>query len=85
MRTLQVDQRDLECLDGVSEGKYTIGLGQVHFGLYYNCWQPESLICVLVQEGLAFCSDREDCISMALTVTQNLLEKHGVDPRRVFR
>ena len=85
MLALQVNQRDLERLDGVSEGKYTIGLGQVHLELDCNFWQPEFLASVLVQEGLAFCSDREDCISMALTVTQNLLEKHGVDPRRVCR
>lgn len=49
-----ISQRELEKHSGVSEGKFTLGLGQ---------------------EGLAVCGDCEDVNSLALTVTQSLLEK----------
>lgn len=52
-----VDQTELEQFDGVSAGKYTIGLGQAKMG---------------------FCTDREDINSLALTVVQNLMEKHKI-------
>lgn len=57
-------QADLEAFDGVSSGKYTIGLGQLN---------------------MAFCSDREDVVSIAMTATQGLLEKYGVDPKQIGR
>jgi hydroxymethylglutaryl-CoA synthase len=39
----------------------------------------------LGQQGLAFCGDREDPVSMALTVCKRLLEKHNVSPMEVGR
>ncbi|XP_025414651.1 hydroxymethylglutaryl-CoA synthase 1-like isoform X3 [Sipha flava] len=47
-----VNQIDLELHDGVSKGKYTIGLGQ---------------------ERMAFCSDREDVVSLCLTAVSSLM------------
>lgn len=59
-----VDQVELEKFDGVSAGKYTIGLGQTR---------------------MAFCDDREDIYSLAMTVTQSLLEKYDIDPTSIGR
>ncbi|KAK6501736.1 hypothetical protein TWF481_009563 [Arthrobotrys musiformis] len=59
-----VDQAELEKFDGVSTGKYTIGLGQTK---------------------MAFCDDREDIYSLALTVTKSLLEKYDIDPTSIGR
>ncbi|KAF6792317.1 hydroxymethylglutaryl- synthase [Colletotrichum sojae] len=59
-----VEQSELEAFDGVSAGKYTIGLGQTK---------------------MAFCDDREDIYSFALTVTSNLLKKYNVDPNSIGR
>lgn len=39
----------------------------------------------LGQQGLAFVGDREDSVSMALTVTKRLLERHSVSPLEVGR
>ncbi|KAL0234384.1 hypothetical protein PCE1_001420 [Barthelona sp. PCE] len=52
-----IEQSELETFDGVSSGKYSIGLGQ---------------------EQMSFCSDREDSISMSLTVVDSLLKKSGI-------
>lgn len=49
-----VNQNDLELHDGVSKGKYTIGLGQ---------------------ERMAFCSDREDVVSLSLTAVSLLMRR----------
>ncbi|CAI6356516.1 unnamed protein product [Macrosiphum euphorbiae] len=49
-----VNQTDLELHDGVSKGKYTIGLGQ---------------------ERMAFCSDREDVVSLCLTAVSLLMHR----------
>lgn len=59
-----VDQAELEKFDGVSTGKYTIGLGQTK---------------------MAFCDDREDIYSLALTAVHNLLDKHNIDPTTIGR
>ena len=59
-----VAQSDLEKWDGVSEGKYQLGLGQ---------------------EGMAFCGDREDMNSIALTAVANLLEKNNIRPEDIGR
>jgi hydroxymethylglutaryl-CoA synthase len=59
-----VEQSELEKFDGVSSGKYTIGLGQTK---------------------MAFCDDREDIYSIALTVTHSLLEKYSIDPNSIGR
>ena len=58
----QVRQEDLERHDGVSSGKYTVGLGQ---------------------QGLSFVGDREDAVSMALSVLRRLLERHNISPLEV--
>ncbi|TGZ81396.1 hydroxymethylglutaryl-CoA synthase [Ascodesmis nigricans] len=59
-----VEQSELEKFDGVSAGKYTIGLGQTK---------------------MAFCDDREDIYSLALTVTQSLIEKYNIDTNNIGR
>eukprot|EP00898_Chlorokybus_atmophyticus_P000505 jgi/Chlat1/1455/Chrsp12S02007 len=59
-----IKQADLEVFDGVSTGKYTIGLGQ---------------------QMLAYCTDREDVVSISLTVVQSLFEKYDIDPRSIGR
>ncbi|OLN85090.1 Hydroxymethylglutaryl-CoA synthase 2 [Colletotrichum chlorophyti] len=59
-----VQQSELEVHDGVSAGKYTIGLGQTK---------------------MAFCDDREDIYSFALTATSNLLKKYNIDPNSIGR
>lgn len=37
----------------------------------------------LGQQGMAFVGDREDAVSMGLTVLRRLLDKHGVSPLEV--
>lgn len=59
-----VEQSELEQFDGVSAGKYTIGLGQTK---------------------MAFCDDREDIYSFALTAVSNLLKKYEIDTNSVGR
>jgi hydroxymethylglutaryl-CoA synthase len=59
-----VDQKELEKFDGVSEGKYTIGLGQTK---------------------MAFCDDREDIYSLALTTVSSLFKKYNIDPASIGR
>jgi len=49
-----VNLNDLEQHDGVSKGKYTIGLSQ---------------------ERMAFCSDREDVVSLSLTAVSLLMRR----------
>ncbi|PVI04835.1 hydroxymethylglutaryl-CoA synthase [Periconia macrospinosa] len=59
-----VDQAELEKFDGVSTGKYTIGLGQTK---------------------MAFCDDREDIYSFALTALSSLFKKYDIDPKSIGR
>lgn len=59
-----VDQAELEKFDGVSQGKYTIGLGQTK---------------------MAFCDDREDIYSLALTTVSSLFKKYEIDPATIGR
>jgi len=59
-----VDQAELEKFDGVSQGKYTIGLGQTK---------------------MAFCDDREDIYSLALTTVSSLFKKYNIDPKSIGR
>ncbi|KAI1265308.1 hydroxymethylglutaryl-coenzyme A synthase C terminal-domain-containing protein [Xylariaceae sp. FL1019] len=59
-----VDQAELEKFDGVSAGKYTVGLGQTK---------------------MAFCDDREDIYSFALTATSKLLKNYNIDPSSIGR
>ncbi|KAH8170866.1 hydroxymethylglutaryl-CoA synthase [Sarocladium implicatum] len=59
-----VEQSELEKFDGVSTGKYTIGLGQTK---------------------MAFCDDREDIYSLALTATSRLLKNYNIDPNTIGR
>lgn len=62
--SMYVDQTELEQFDGVSAGKYTIGLGQ---------------------EKMGFCSDREDIVSMCLTVVQKIIDRHNIDLQQIGR
>lgn len=59
-----VEQSELEKFDGVSTGKYTIGLGQTK---------------------MAFCDDREDIYSLALTATSRLLKNYNIDTASIGR
>jgi len=58
-----VNQADLELHDGVSKGKYTIGLGQ---------------------ERMAFCSDREDVVSLSLTAVSLLMQRTKTSMYKYF-
>eukprot|EP00190_Bangiopsis_sp_CCMP1999_P006900 CAMPEP_0198722348 /NCGR_PEP_ID=MMETSP1475-20131203/112_1 /TAXON_ID= ORGANISM="Unidentified sp., Strain CCMP1999" /NCGR_SAMPLE_ID=MMETSP1475 /ASSEMBLY_ACC=CAM_ASM_001111 /LENGTH=443 /DNA_ID=CAMNT_0044483251 /DNA_START=103 /DNA_END=1431 /DNA_ORIENTATION=- len=59
-----VEEEALEQYDGVSSGKYTIGLGQ---------------------EQMAFVGDREDVVSMSMTVVRRLAKKNGLDLQTIGR
>ncbi|KAK3955079.1 hydroxymethylglutaryl-coenzyme A synthase C terminal-domain-containing protein [Pseudoneurospora amorphoporcata] len=59
-----VEQSELEKFDGVSAGKYTIGLGQTK---------------------MAFCDDREDIYSLALTAVSRLLKNYEIDTNTIGR
>jgi hydroxymethylglutaryl-CoA synthase len=59
-----VEQQELEKFDGVSPGKYTVGLGQ---------------------QRMAFAGDREDINSVALSVTQSLMEKYEIPYEMIGR
>merc|ERR1711913_212408 len=59
-----VDQAELEAFDGVSSGKYTVGLGQTRMG---------------------FCSDREDIVSICLTVVEKLMTRTGTKYKDIGR
>ncbi|CAK4034453.1 hydroxymethylglutaryl- synthase [Lecanosticta acicola] len=59
-----VEQHELEEFDGVSRGKYTIGLGQTK---------------------MAFCDDREDIYSLALTAVSSLMRKNNIHPCSIGR
>ncbi|KAL2214611.1 hydroxymethylglutaryl CoA synthase [Sarocladium strictum] len=59
-----VEQSELEKFDGVSTGKYTIGLGQTK---------------------MAFCDDREDIYSLALTATSRLIKNYNIDVNNIGR
>ncbi|EIN03878.1 hydroxymethylglutaryl-CoA synthase [Punctularia strigosozonata HHB-11173 SS5] len=59
-----ISEEDLEVFDGVSKGKYTIGLGQ---------------------KNMAFCDDREDINSFALSAVSSLLDKYNIDPKSIGR
>nr|WLF00988.1 hydroxymethylglutaryl-CoA synthase [Santalum album] len=39
----------------------------------------------LGQDCMAFCTEVEDVISMSMTVVKSLLEKYGIDPRKIGR
>ena len=47
---LYVDQTELEVFDGVSQGKYTIGLGQGKMGFCSDCEDINSLCLTVVQK-----------------------------------
>ncbi|PVV02749.1 hypothetical protein BB560_002791 [Smittium megazygosporum] len=59
-----VDQVELEKHDGVSTGKYTIGLGQ---------------------EKMSFCDDREDIVSICMTVVSTFMKKFKLDYKNIGR
>ncbi|EOD53184.1 putative hydroxymethylglutaryl- synthase protein [Neofusicoccum parvum UCRNP2] len=46
---------------------------------------PGKFTVGLGQTRMAFCDDREDIYSFALTAVSSLLRKHGVDPRSIGR
>ena len=59
-----VEQSELEAFDGVSAGKYTVGLGQQRMG---------------------FCTDREDIVSLCLTVVDRLMARTATPYQDVGR
>ncbi|GIQ89449.1 hypothetical protein KIPB_011916, partial [Kipferlia bialata] len=69
---LYVEQADLERHDAQSDDHYATRMkGKYTKGLGQN--------------RMAIATDAEDCISMALTVTDMLLRNHGVDISRIGR
>ena len=78
-----VDQAELEKFDGVSQGKYTIGLGQTKMSF---CDDREGKVALL-SCCIGFRVDEilEDIYSFALTTVSSLLSKYSIDPKSIGR
>ena len=79
-----VDQAELEKFDGVSQGKYTIGLGQTKMSF---CDDREGMGYMGCQSCLEKRSDSDplDIYSFALTTVSSLLQKYSIDPKSIGR
>ena len=76
-----VEQSELEKYDGVSQGKYTIGLGQTKMSF---CDDREgTIIASLYATGSNFCF--QDIYSFSLTVLSRLLSKYQIDTDSIGR
>ncbi|KAK1463808.1 hydroxymethylglutaryl-CoA synthase [Colletotrichum cuscutae] len=72
--SIYVEQTELETFDGVSAGKYTIGLGQTKMAF---CDDREGELRLLLP--------KPDIYSFALTVTSNLIKKYNIDTNSIGR
>jgi hydroxymethylglutaryl-CoA synthase len=77
-----VEQSELEKFDGVSSGKYTIGLGQTKMAF---CDDREGTCVGTFLWGHPGLTRYLDIYSIALTATQSLLEKYNIDPNSIGR
>lgn len=75
-----VDQKELEKFDGVSEGKYTIGLGQTQMSFCDDRegerTDPGPVVRMLIWL---------DIYSLALTTLSSLMRKYAIDPKTIGR
>lgn len=71
----------MEKFDGVSTGKYTIGLGQTRMSF---CDDREGK-CLLLGLIRVTMTDSSDIYSLALTATSSLLKKYNIDPTSIGR
>lgn len=76
-----VDQKELEKFDGVSEGKYTIGLGQTKMSF---CDDREGEPSGSKSEH-ADANVSLDIYSLALTTLSSLIRKYAIDPKTIGR
>ncbi|KAI5203433.1 hydroxymethylglutaryl-CoA synthase [Aureobasidium subglaciale] len=75
---------DLEAHDGISAGKYTIGLGQKQMSF---CDDREGS-CTLSIKSMILCSCTDcelDIYSFSLTVVSSLIKKYGIQPASIGR
>lgn len=77
-----VDQAELEKFDGVSQGKYTIGLGQTKMSF---CDDREGRTMDCATRRLVTDYDCIDIYSFALTTVSSLLRKYSIDPKSIGR
>ena len=77
-----MEQSELEKFDGVSTGKYTIGLGQTKMA-FCDDREGKSPLTQLVPSGLTIYL--LDIYSMALTTVSSLLKKYSIDPTSIGR
>lgn len=75
-----VDQDALEDYDGISKGKYTIGLGQTKMSF---CDDREGKLSFNHPQELT--NNDVDGYSIALTVLSSLMKKHEIDPKSIGR
>lgn len=76
-----VDQAELEKFDGVSQGKYTIGLGQTKMSFCDDREGMGSLRAFFIQSADLF----RDIYSFALTACSKLLSKYKIDTNSIGR
>ena len=66
----------------MSQGKYTIGLGQTKMSF---CDDREGMCMLLLPRSIQALTRPQDIYSFALTVTSNLLSKYKIDPNTIGR
>ena len=76
-----VDQAELEKFDGVSTGKYTIGLGQTKMSFCDDREGREKSHTITTRLPLTY----QDIYSFALTVVSKLLSKYKIDTNSIGR
>lgn len=67
-----VDQKDLELFDGVSHGKYTVGLGQLKMGFCDDREDIHSISLTVVQKLL-------ERTNIGMKKSTNLFSLEGID------
>lgn len=77
-----MDQAELEKFDGVSQGKYTIGLGQTKMS-FCDDREGDDSFHMTVQPGAY--PKTIDIYSFSLTTVSSLLQKYAIDPKSIGR
>ncbi|KAK9076720.1 hypothetical protein SSX86_005054 [Deinandra increscens subsp. villosa] len=83
-----IQQDILENFDGVSKGKYTIGLGQDCMAFCSEVEDVISMGCVyecLHQVQVLLCHNSPPLMHKGLTAVTSLLEKYEIDPKQIGR
>ena len=77
-----MEQSELEKFDGVSEGKYTIGLGQTRMSF---CDDREGKEKCHNAHQFYMLTNNQDTYSLALTTVSSLLRKYAIEPSSIGR